>query len=195
MRDCQKDGPADEITSHLYSFGIRGKQFQYVEGNYPPGVKFHGRLTDNDVRQVMEKGGKVRILEPGYTQSDLETTRKSCADKQQIQNTEAAQPNKAAPSLDTAPSASAPGQVNQQAGQSPTSPSLQSASISVSSSPEDAEIYLDGEFVGNAPAVLKLVNGKHTVRLTKAGYTEWLREITAHAGSEVHLAATLEKSN
>lgn len=25
-------GPADQVTSRLYSFGIRGKQFQYVEG-------------------------------------------------------------------------------------------------------------------------------------------------------------------
>ena len=25
-------GPADQITSHLYAFGLRGKQFQYVEG-------------------------------------------------------------------------------------------------------------------------------------------------------------------
>ncbi len=42
-------GPADEITSHLYSFGVRGKQFQYVEGQFPKGIKFHGRLTDHDV--------------------------------------------------------------------------------------------------------------------------------------------------
>src|SRR6202008_1067659 len=33
-------GPADEITSHLYSFGIRGKQFQSVEGTVPKGVSF-----------------------------------------------------------------------------------------------------------------------------------------------------------
>ena len=37
-------GPADEVTSHLYSFGIRGKQYQYVEGKFPEGIKFHGRL-------------------------------------------------------------------------------------------------------------------------------------------------------
>jgi hypothetical protein len=45
-------GPADQITSHLYAFGLRGKQFQYVEGELPKGVKFHGRLTDHDVRAV-----------------------------------------------------------------------------------------------------------------------------------------------
>lgn len=71
-------GPADEVTSHLYSFGIRGKQFQYVEGNFPPGVKFHGRLTDNDVRQIQNNGGKITVLEPKYTDADLELARKSC---------------------------------------------------------------------------------------------------------------------
>lgn len=45
-------GPADEITSHLYSFGIRGKQFQYVEGKFPEGFPFHGRLTDHDVPKL-----------------------------------------------------------------------------------------------------------------------------------------------
>src|SRR5712691_4076192 len=54
-------GPADEITSHLYSFGIRGKQFQYVEGNLPQGISFHGRLTDHDARKILDKGGKIQI--------------------------------------------------------------------------------------------------------------------------------------
>ncbi|MGA3328388.1 MAG: tetratricopeptide repeat protein [Terriglobia bacterium] len=71
-------GPADEVTSHLYSFGIRGKQFQYVEGTFPPGAKWHGRLTDNDVRGIQEKGGKFVILEPKYTDADLDAARKSC---------------------------------------------------------------------------------------------------------------------
>jgi len=73
-------GPADEITSHLYSFGLRGKQFQYVEGEFPKGIKFHGRLTDHDIRNIMEKGGKVRIVEPKYTPEILKETRQSCKD-------------------------------------------------------------------------------------------------------------------
>jgi hypothetical protein len=54
-------GPTDEITSHLYSFGIRGKQF--VEGELPAGINSHGRLTDHDVRSIEKKGGKVVIVE------------------------------------------------------------------------------------------------------------------------------------
>ena len=71
-------GPADEVTSHLYSFGIRGKQFQYVEGKVPPDVKFHGRLTDNDVREIQDHGGKITVLEPKYTEADLDAARKTC---------------------------------------------------------------------------------------------------------------------
>jgi hypothetical protein len=71
-------GPADEITSHLYSFGIRGKQFQYVEGNLPQGVSFHGRLTDHDARKILDKGGKIQILEPKYASTDLDAARRAC---------------------------------------------------------------------------------------------------------------------
>jgi hypothetical protein len=71
-------GPADQITSHMYSFGIRGKQFQYVEGQLPKGVTFHGRLTDHDIRIIKDKGGELFILEPKYSVADLEEARKGC---------------------------------------------------------------------------------------------------------------------
>ena len=71
-------GPADEITSHFYSFGIRGKQFQFIEGQLPKGVKFHGRLTDHDVRQIQDKGGKIEILESKYATDDLRQAREAC---------------------------------------------------------------------------------------------------------------------
>ena len=71
-------GPADQITSHMYSFGIRGKQFQYVEGEMPAGTKFHGRLTDHDVRGIQDHGGRVVIMEPKYSADDLREAKESC---------------------------------------------------------------------------------------------------------------------
>jgi PEGA domain len=71
-------GPADQITSHMYAFGIRGKQFQFVEGQLPKGVKFHGRLTDHDVRQIQESGARIVVLEPKFTGADLAEARKGC---------------------------------------------------------------------------------------------------------------------
>ena len=69
------------------------------------------------------------------------------------------------------------------------------ATILVSSSPDGADIYADDAFVGNAPATLKLSAGKHTIKLTLAGFKDWSRDITALAGSEAHLTAHLEKPN
>lgn len=71
-------GPADQVTSHMYSFGIRGKQFQYVEGEMPAGTKFHGRLTDHDVRGIQDHGGRVVIMEPKYSADDLREAKESC---------------------------------------------------------------------------------------------------------------------
>lgn len=188
-------GPADEITSRLYAFGIRGKQFQYIEGTFPKGVSFHGRLTDHDVRKIMDKGGKVRILEPKYTQSDLEITRKSCSDSEQIRNDVATPSGKESPQPNE--KVQNPGEksipADHPAETSTTGVSMPFATLSVSSSPDGADIYADGEFVGNAPANLKLSSGKHAIKLTMAGYKDWSREITAQAGSEAHLTANLDK--
>lgn len=72
-------------------------------------------------------------------------------------------------------------------------PQDSTASVSVTSNPDAAEIYVDDAFVGNAPATQKLSPGKHTIRVSLAGYKVWSREITAQAGSEAHVVATLER--
>jgi hypothetical protein len=83
-RQClilKRMGPADQITSHMYSFGVRGKQFQYVEGDFPAGAKFHGRLTDHDVRGIQSHGGRVIIMEPKYSADDLREAKQSCKEQ------------------------------------------------------------------------------------------------------------------
>jgi hypothetical protein len=72
-------GPADQITSHFYAWGIRGKQYQYVEGNFPKGYKFHGRLTDHDVREIQNRDGKIVVIESKYTPADIDHARQGCA--------------------------------------------------------------------------------------------------------------------
>jgi len=66
-------------------------------------------------------------------------------------------------------------------------------SVNVSSNPTGADVSVDGDFVGNSPAALKLAPGKHTITVKLAGYKDWSREITVQAGSEVQLTANLEK--
>jgi PEGA domain-containing protein len=68
-----------------------------------------------------------------------------------------------------------------------------SATVMVKSNPDNAEVSVDGNFMGNTPASLKLAAGKHTVKVSLAGYKEWSREITVSAGSEMNLSPALEK--
>ena len=65
--------------------------------------------------------------------------------------------------------------------------------VNVSSNPAGADVAVDGDFVGNSPASLKLAPGKHTITVKMPGYKDWSREITVQAGSEVQLTANLEK--
>lgn len=67
--------------------------------------------------------------------------------------------------------------------------------VAVSSTPEGADVHVDGAFVGNSPASLKLAPGKHTIRVTAAGYNDWSRDVTIMPGSNVKLTASLEKVN
>jgi hypothetical protein len=65
--------------------------------------------------------------------------------------------------------------------------------VNVVSNPDGADVYADGQFVGNSPATLKLSPGKHSVAVKMSGYKDWSREISTDAGSEAHLTAALEK--
>jgi hypothetical protein len=59
--------------------------------------------------------------------------------------------------------------------------------------PNGAEVYVDGNFVGDVPATLELAPGKHTIRVSLNGYKDWSRELSVLASSKVNLTATLEK--
>ena len=61
------------------------------------------------------------------------------------------------------------------------------------STPDAADVSADGNFVGNAPATLKLSPGKHTIKVSLSGHKDWTREITVSTGSDVALNATLEQ--
>jgi hypothetical protein len=88
----------------------------------------------------------------------------------------------------------------QSAGTTPPGNGVQSqvpgtGTITVNSNPDDADLYVDNSFVCNAPAVLKLTERRHVIRISMAGYKDWTRDITVLAGSEVKLSATLKKQN
>jgi PEGA domain-containing protein len=80
---------------------------------------------------------------------------------------------------------------NKPAQNSPAEPAK--GTVNVSSNPTGADVLVDGEFVGNSPASLKLTAGKHAVAVKMSGYKDWSKEITVQSASEVQLTANLEK--
>ena len=65
--------------------------------------------------------------------------------------------------------------------------------ISVASTPANADIELDGSFVGNTPSSIEVASGQHHVVVKKAGYKTWERNLKVSGGS-INLNADLEKA-
>ena len=63
----------------------------------------------------------------------------------------------------------------------------------VTSTPENAEIYVDGAFVGNAPANLRLPEGIHIIEAKMAGFASYKKEIRVFGSSELNLRVTLQR--
>jgi hypothetical protein len=64
------------------------------------------------------------------------------------------------------------------------------ATVSATSVPAGAEIYLDQSFVGNTPSSIDVAVGKHLISIKKSGFKNWEREILV-TGGNVSLAAEL----
>lgn len=67
-----------------------------------------------------------------------------------------------------------------------------SGTVSITSDPDGAEIWVDGKFVGNAPATLKLAAGSHTIRGKAPDCVDWERSVEVLKDSAVTLRAVLE---
>ncbi len=65
--------------------------------------------------------------------------------------------------------------------------------ISIKSTPDGAEIMVDGKFAGSTPSTLQIKSGEHMISVKKDGYNLWERTMTITAGSSITLDAALEK--
>ncbi len=73
-----------------------------------------------------------------------------------------------------------------------TAPSEQTV-VQVKSTPEGADITVDGKYVGSTPSSLRLPSGDHQISIEKAGFKLWQRTLTVSAGGNITIDATLEK--
>ena len=64
--------------------------------------------------------------------------------------------------------------------------------LTISSEPDAAEIYVDGKFHGNTPGTLKLPAGSHTVLLKSPGLPDYSRTLDVLKSSKLTLKATFQ---
>jgi hypothetical protein len=65
-------------------------------------------------------------------------------------------------------------------------------SLSISSTPSGASIYIDGTYKGVTPTVISGISaGSHQVQLTRSGYYDYTRTASVTAGSTTTVSATL----
>ncbi len=66
------------------------------------------------------------------------------------------------------------------------------AHLNVASTPDGADIEIDGNFMGNTPSALQLQPGDHLIAVKKVGYKTWERKMRV-AGGDVSIKAELDK--
>ncbi len=65
--------------------------------------------------------------------------------------------------------------------------------VMVKGDDEAAEVFADGEFVGNIPAKLKLSEGSHLIEVKKAGFKDYQKKIKVGDSADLTLKVVLEK--
>jgi hypothetical protein len=68
------------------------------------------------------------------------------------------------------------------------------AQLEVSSTPDGADIEIDGNFVGSTPSTVGIAAGPHQLSVKKAGFKPWERKITVSSG-HIKIDATLESQS
>jgi hypothetical protein len=66
------------------------------------------------------------------------------------------------------------------------------STVSFSSEPSGADIYVDGKFVGQTPATISMQTGAHVVLVKAAGRKNWQRDLDVLKDSQVALHPLLE---
>ena len=66
------------------------------------------------------------------------------------------------------------------------------ASVVIDSIPSNADIEIDGAFVGNTPSTFPLSSGNHQIVVKRKGFANWSKTISVNGGT-IHLNAELEQ--
>ena len=66
-------------------------------------------------------------------------------------------------------------------------------SVAITSEPPDADIYIDGKFVGQTPSTIRLTAGSHHVEVRVQSRQTWQRDLEVLKDSQLSLHATLRE--
>ena len=67
------------------------------------------------------------------------------------------------------------------------------SSVVVTSTPSQADITVDGKFLGTTPSTVRISSGDHSVTIEKTGFKAWQRVMTLVPGGSITLDVTLDK--
>jgi hypothetical protein len=67
------------------------------------------------------------------------------------------------------------------------------ATVSITSEPGGADIFVDSAGMGKTPRILQLKPGSHSIQIVKEGYADWTTKIDTEKGSITNVTANLEK--
>lgn len=73
----------------------------------------------------------------------------------------------------------------------PAAADAANAELTLTSTPDGAEVEIDGAFVGSTPSTIPIASGDHTVRVSKKGYQPYERRLRVNGGS-ISVHADLE---
>lgn len=68
----------------------------------------------------------------------------------------------------------------------------EAATVSIKSTPDGADIILDGKFVGSTPSTLSLESGDHQVQVKASGFKVWEKSLSIASEGQITLNAHLE---
>jgi len=75
------------------------------------------------------------------------------------------------------------------------SAAVSTGSINISASPTEAEVWLDGVYIGNAPSTFtEITPGSHSLQFQKSGYSPVTKNVNVTAGKTVRISVVLAYS-
>lgn len=185
-------GRIGRAESRLYSLGISGKQFLYVEGKLPEGFSSHNKMTNHDVRKLQAHGAQVLVLESRYTAEDLKEARVSCAGEAgKTPNSAETKASRAQSQPPQAPPMQAQAQATAAIASTSTPPrraddppkdGIVAALVDVSSTPAEADVEVDGSLWGKTPSTMILSPGSHEIAIKKSGFHVWRKKFNLSSG-------------